>query len=102
MIAGLRQLISRAHMRDLQVIGATITPYEGAAYYSPEGEAIRQEINRWIRSTRELDGVIDFDALMRDPAKPTQIKDGFTMDHLHGNDAGYAAMAAAIDLGLLD
>jgi lysophospholipase L1-like esterase len=102
MIAGLRQLITRAHLRDLKVIGATITPYEGAAYYSPEGEAIRQEVNRWIRSTRELDGVIDFDALMRDPARPTQIKESFTVDHLHGSDAGYAAMAAAIDVGLLD
>jgi lysophospholipase L1-like esterase len=102
LIAGLRQLIVRAHLRDLKVIGATITPYEGAAYYSPDGEAVRQDINRWIRSTREFDGVIDFDALMRDPAKPTQIKEGFTVDHLHGSDAGYAAMAAAIDLGLLD
>jgi lysophospholipase L1-like esterase len=102
MIAGYRQLISRAHASGLKVIGATITPYEGASYYSPDGEAIRQEINRWIRKTRELDGVIDFDALMRDPEKPTQIKPAFTVDHLHGNDAGYAAMAAAVDLGLLD
>ena len=102
MLAGYRQLIFRAHAAGLKVIGATITPYEGASYYAPEGEAIRQEINHWIRKSRELDGVIDFDALMRDPQKPTQIKPAFTADHLHGNDAGYAAMAAAVDLALLD
>lgn len=102
MIAGYRQLIARGHLAGLKVIGATITPYEGAAYYSPEGEAVRQEINRWMRSSREFDGVIDFDLLMRDPDKPTQIKTGFTVDHLHGSDAAYAAMGASVDLGLLN
>ena len=101
MIAGYRQLIARAHARGLKVFGATITPYGGAVYYSEEGEAVRQAINTWIRTGREVDGVIDFDAVMRDPAKPTQIKDGFHFgDHLHGSDAGYAAMAAAVDLKL--
>lgn len=101
MIAGYRQLITRAHARGLKVIAATITPYGGAMYFSEEGEAVRQAINDWIRTSKELDGVIDFDAAIRDPAKPTQIKDGFHAgDHLHGSDAGYAAMAAAIDLKL--
>jgi lysophospholipase L1-like esterase len=101
MIAGYRQLIARAHSKGLKVLGATITPYGGALYYSPEGDAVRQAINSWIRTGHEVDGVIDFDAVMRDPAQPTQIKDGFHMgDHLHGSDAGYAAMAAAIDLSL--
>ncbi len=103
MIAGYRQLIARAHARGLKVIAATITPYGGAAYYSEEGEAVRQAINTWIRTAREVDGVIDFDAVIRDPDKPTQIKEGFhSGDHLHGSDAGYAAMAAAIDLKLFD
>jgi lysophospholipase L1-like esterase len=102
MIAGYRQLITRAHAAGLKVIAATITPYEGAAYYSPQGEAVRQAINQWMRKTHELDGVIDFDARIRDPDKPTQIKADFTQDHLHSNDAGYAAMAAAVDLGLLE
>ena len=101
MIAGYRQLIARAHARGLKVIGATITPYGGAAYYSEEGDAVRQAINTWIRTGKEVDGVIDFDAAIRDPAKPTQIKDGFHAgDHLHGSDAGYSAMSAAIDLKL--
>lgn len=101
MIAGYRQLIARAHARGLKVIAATITPYGGAAYYSEEGDAVRQAINQWIRTSKELDGVLDFDAVIRDPAKPTQIRDGLHAgDHLHGSDAGYAAMAAAIDLKL--
>ncbi len=101
MIAGYRQLIARAHERGLKVIAATITPYEGASYYSQEGEAVRAAINTWIRTSHEADGVIDFDAAMRDPMKPTQIRDGFHAgDHLHGSDAGYRAMTAAIDLAL--
>jgi lysophospholipase L1-like esterase len=100
-IDGYRQLIARAHARGIKVIAATITPYGGAMYYSDEGNAVREAINTWIRSGKEVDGVIDFDAVIRDPAKPTQIKDGFHAgDHLHGSDAGYAAMAAAIDLKL--
>jgi len=103
MIAGYRQLIARAHVKGLKMLGATITPYDGALYYSPEGEAVRQAINTWIRTSHEVDGVIDFDAVMRDPGKLTQIKDGFHMgDHLHGSDAGYVAMAAAINLSLFN
>ncbi len=101
MIAGYQQLIARAHARGIKVLAATITPYEGAIYYSPEGEAIRTAINTWIRTSHEVDGVIDFDTALRDPAKPTQIRDGFHAgDHLHGSDAGYQAMAAIIDLSL--
>jgi lysophospholipase L1-like esterase len=102
MIAGYRQLIARAHARGLKVLAATITPYAGAFYYSEEGETVRQAINTWIRAGHEANGVLDFDAAIRDPSKPTQMKEGFHMgDHLHGSDAGYSAMAAAIDLSLL-
>ncbi len=102
MIAGYRQLIARAHASGIKVIGATITPYGGAAYYSAQGEAVREAINSWIRTAHAFDGVIDFDAVMRDPNKPTWIREDFQRgDHLHGNDAGYAAMAAAVKLSLL-
>ena len=102
LIAGYRQMIARAHAKGLRVIGATITPYGGAMYYSQEGETVRQAVNHWIRTSHELDGLIDFDAVIRDPGDATQMKEGFHMgDHLHGSDAGYAAMAAAIDLSLL-
>jgi lysophospholipase L1-like esterase len=102
MIAGYRQLIARAKAKGLKVLAATITPYGSAFYYSEQGEAVRQAINSWIRSSKEVDGVLDFDAAIRDPARPTQMKNGFhSGDFLHGSDAGYAAMAAAIDLALL-
>ncbi len=101
MIAGYRQLIARARAHGLKVLAATVTPYGGAMYYSEEGEAVRQAINTWIRTGGEVDGVLDFDAVIRDSAKPNQIKDGFHPgDFLHGSDAGYAAMAASVDLAL--
>jgi lysophospholipase L1-like esterase len=101
MIAGYRQLIARAHASGLKVLAATITPYGGAFYYSEEGETVRQAINTWIRSGREVDGVLDFDAVIRDPNTPTRMKEGLhSGDYLHGSDAGYAAMAASVDLSL--
>jgi lysophospholipase L1-like esterase len=102
MIAGYRQLIARARSHGLKVFAATITPYAGSGYYSEEGEAVRQAINTWIRTGKEVDGVIDFDAVIRDPANPKRIKEGFHPgDYLHGTDAAYQAMAAAVDVALL-
>jgi len=102
-IAGYKQLIARAHQHGVKIYGATITPYEGAGTYSPEGEAVRQAVNAWIRTGGGFDGVLDFDAAIRDPAHPGQIKDGFHMgDHLHGSDAGYKAIADSIDLSLFE
>lgn len=103
LIAGYRQLIARARAHGLKVLAATITPYGGAAYYAEEGEAVRQAVNEWIRNGKEVDGVLDFDAAIRDPSQPNRMKDGFhSGDHLHGSDAGYAAMAESIDLSLFD
>ena len=101
MIAGYRQLIARAHAAGLKIYAATIAPYEGAMYYSAEGEAARYAVNSWIRSGKELDGVLDFDAVLRDSAKPAQMKEGLhSGDFLHGSDAGYRALADSIDLAL--
>jgi lysophospholipase L1-like esterase len=100
-IAGYRQLIARAHGHGLKIIGGTILPYGGAAYFSPAGEVERQKINAWIRTAHEFDGVIDFDAAMRDPTKPERMKaDLQSGDWLHPNDAGYRAMGDAVDLAL--
>ena len=102
-IAGYRQMIARAHARGVRIYGATLTPFEGAGapYFSAEGEAKRQAVNQWIRTSREFDAVIDFDAVVRDPAHPTRIAAAFDSgDHLHPNDAGYTAMAKSIDLRL--
>ena len=103
-IAGLQQIVARAHEHDMKVLGATLTPYEGtifAGYYTPEGEAKRQAVNRWIRESGAFDGVIDFDKVVRDPEHPAQVLPRYDFgDHLHPNDAGYAAMANSIDLSL--
>lgn len=101
-IAGLTQIVERSHEHGLRVLGGTIAPYEGAAYYTPAGEAKRQAVNQWIRSGGTFDGVADFDAAVRDPDHPTRLKAAFDSgDHLHLNDAGYKAMGDAIDLSLL-
>ena len=101
LIAAQQQLIERAHAHGLIIYGATLTPFEGAAYFSPEGEAKRQAINNWIRTGNAYDGVIDFDAATRDPASPGKFLPLYDSgDHLHPNDAGYEAMGKAIDLKL--
>jgi lysophospholipase L1-like esterase len=104
LIAAYRELISRAHARGIKIIGATITPFEGVdlpGYYSESKEATRQSINKWIRTSGAFDGVIDFDAVVRDPDHPTRLLPRFASeDNLHPNDAGYQAMADAIDLTL--
>jgi lysophospholipase L1-like esterase len=101
LIAGYKQLIQRAHTRGLKIYGATLTPYEGAAYFTQEGEAKRQTVNQWIRTSGAFDGVIDFEAATRDPNAPTKFKAEYDSgDHLHPNDAGYKAMGAAVDLAL--
>jgi lysophospholipase L1-like esterase len=103
-IVGLRQLIERARAQHLRVHGATITPVGSSTvpgFFTPENEAKRQAVNAWIRTSGEFDGVIDFDAVIRDPGQPTRMRPDFSsIDGIHPNDAGYAAMANAIDLSL--
>ena len=98
---GLRQIITRAHAHGIRVFGATMTPYQGSTYYSQEGEAERQEVNHWIRTSGAFDGVIDFDAAVRDPEHPQRFLPAYDSgDHLHPNDKGYKAMADAVSLSL--
>jgi lysophospholipase L1-like esterase len=101
LIGGLRQMIERAHSQGIKVIGCTLLPYEGAAYYSEKGEVIRQVVNQWIRTGGAFDAVVDFDAATRNPDAPKQIRADFDSgDHLHPNDAGYKAMADSIDISI--
>lgn len=109
LIRGYRQIVARAHKKNVRVIGTTIPPFEHAiwpapffdGFYSVENEKTRQEINRWIRSSGEFDGVIDFDKAVRDPNHPAQLLPAYDSgDHLHVNDAGNVAQANAISLGL--
>jgi lysophospholipase L1-like esterase len=98
-IEAYRQLIARAHAHRVSIIAATITPFEGSHYYDLHGEQLRQEVNRWIRTGGAFDGVVDFDAVLRDPTHPTQVLSTLHRgDHLHPNDAGYTAMGDAVDL----
>jgi lysophospholipase L1-like esterase len=102
LITGYQQLIDRAHQHGIRVFGGTLTPYEGADYYSDDGEATRQEVNRWIRASAGFDGVVDFDAAVRDPSHPTKFLAQYDSgDHLHPSAAGFKAMADAVDLSLL-
>ena len=102
LIMGLQQIIERAHQHGIRVFGATLTPYEGADYYSEDGEATRQAVNQWIRTSGAFDGVFDFDAAVRDPSHPGQFREGYhSGDHLHPSAIGYKAMANAIDLAML-
>ena len=101
LIAGLNQLATRAHTHGIKVYGATLTPYIGAKYSSPAGEAMRQAVNQWIRTTNQLDGVIDFDKATQDATNPAVFSPAADSgDHLHPKDAGYKSMADSIDLNL--
>jgi lysophospholipase L1-like esterase len=103
LIAGHRQLIARARSKGLKIYASTLLPYEGTTfpgYFTAEGEAIRKEFNAWLRTSKEYDGIVDFDALLRDPAQPGRMRPALDSgDHLHPNDAGYKAMADALNLG---
>jgi lysophospholipase L1-like esterase len=102
-ITGLHQLTLRARARNLRVYGATITPNGSSTVpgaFTPENEAKRQAVNRWIRTSGAFDGVLDFDAAIRDPADPTRMLPALDADGIHPNDAGHAAMANAINLSI--
>ena len=101
LVAAHQQIIDRVHTRGLKIFGATVTPFDGAAYFAPEGEAKRQALNMWIRTSKAYDGVVDFDAATRDPRHPSKARPEFDPgDHLHMTPAGYEAMGNAVDLSL--
>ncbi len=108
-IAGYKQIIERAHDHGLRFVAATLTPFidtfkgtPQSGYYTPEKEKIRQQVNAWLRANKVADGLIDFDKVLEDPAKPGYVLAAYDCgDHLHPNDAGYQAMAKAVDLKVL-
>ena len=104
MIAGLKQMIERAHEKGLKIYGATLTPFEGTVfkgYFTAEKETRRKAVNEWIRTSKAFDGVIDFEKAVRDPEHPDRMLAAYDGgDHLHPGDAGYKAMGEAIDLSL--
>jgi lysophospholipase L1-like esterase len=111
LIQGHRQLIQRAHAKGLKILGCTLTPVKGFfvpgtpfAVFTDERESKRQQLNTWIRTSGEYDGVIDFDRVLADPSSSPPASKILALydsgDHAHPNDAGYAALANAIDLSL--
>jgi len=108
-IQGLRQFAEMARAHNVRIMAGTIPPNERAlegtpleGHHSPAKDKVRQAVNRWIREGGAFDAVVDFDALLRDPANPSRLKASMDSgDHLHPGDAGYRAMAAAVDLEAL-
>ncbi len=104
LIAGLTQLATRAHERGIKIFGGTLTPFEGAraqGYFTPEKEVKRKAFNDWIRTSKALDGFIDFDKAVQDPQHPDRMMAAYDSgDHLHPNDAGYKKMGESIPLSL--
>jgi lysophospholipase L1-like esterase len=104
LIAVDQQIIQACHAAGLKIYGGTLTPFGGSNaiyggdYGTPAGEAERQKLNQWIRTSHAFDGVIDFDKAVRDPADPTKLLAAFAGDPLHPNDAGYQAMGNAVNL----
>lgn len=108
-VDGYRQLIERAQVRGIRVVGGTLAPFEGAlegspikGYYTVEKDQVRQEVNAWIRTSGAFDAVADFDAVLRDPRHPARLLRSFDCgDGLHPNDAGNAAMARVLTPAML-
>ncbi|MFG2329381.1 SGNH/GDSL hydrolase family protein [Streptomyces sp. NPDC048604] len=101
LIAGHRALIRQAHAKGIKVVGATLTPIKGSFYDDAQkvNEAKRDAFNAWVRTSGAYDAVVDFDRVVRDPQDPDRILPAYdSKDHIHPNDAGYRAMAAALDL----
>jgi lysophospholipase L1-like esterase len=111
-LSGYRQLIARAHKSGVRIIGTTIPPFEGSTFigsglnltlYTPEREKTRQAVNEWVLHSGKFDGVVDFDAVTRDPARPTQLLPAYAAgDHLHVKDEGNVAQGEAIPLTLFE
>ncbi|WP_344577248.1 SGNH/GDSL hydrolase family protein [Nonomuraea roseoviolacea] len=103
LIDGHRRLVQAAHARGVKVVGATVMPMKNAALaYSPAAEAVREEVNAWIRTGGVYDHVLDFDAVVREPGDPDALRADYDSgDGIHLNDAGYRAIAEAVDLAAL-
>ena len=102
LITGYQKLIAAAHSAGLRIFGATLLPFKGANYWTAQGERVREAVNHWILTSGAFDGVINFAAAVADPTNPLRLNPAYDSgDHLHPNDAGYRAMAAAVSIPAL-
>jgi len=103
LIGGYREIVDRAHAAGKCVVGATVGPFKGWSEWDPAAEAVRQEVNQFIRNSGEFDAVTDFDRILRSPYDQERILPFFDGgDHLHPNDKGMQAMADAVGIDSLD
>ncbi|PPA69059.1 SGNH/GDSL hydrolase family protein [Jeotgalibacillus proteolyticus] len=103
LINKMEEVIQAAHDKGIAIYGGTLMPFKGSSKYSDEKEKIRVEVNEWIRTSGEFDGVIDFDEALRDPDNPERFHPDFDAgDHLHPNDKGYEKMAETVDLTMFE
>ncbi|MEV7085217.1 SGNH/GDSL hydrolase family protein [Streptomyces sp. NPDC093085] len=98
LIAAYRDIIARSHAAGLCAVGATVLPYQGWPEWKESGEAVRQEVNAFVRESGEFDAFVDLDAAIADPAAPAKMLPAYDSgDHLHPNDAGMERMAGTVD-----
>jgi lysophospholipase L1-like esterase len=95
-----KTMIADGHKNGMKVYGATLTPFKGHSYYSVAHEQVRQDVNKWIRTPNNFDGIVDFDKVVQDPNTPEQFLAKYKNDGLHPNIEGYKAMGESIDLTL--
>lgn len=99
LIAGHRKLIRAAKGEGVRVVGATLLPLGGSDHYGERAAKVSDEFNEWVRNSGEYDSYVDFDRALADPGEPERLAPEYDSgDHLHPNDAGYRAMARAVDL----
>ena len=97
LIAAYRQMIVKAHAKNLRIYGGTILPFNGNSYYNQYSESCRNTVNQWIRTKGNFDGCIDFDKVMRNPLDTTRLVSTYQNDGLHPDAAGYKTMGESID-----
>jgi lysophospholipase L1-like esterase len=102
LIAAYEQVIDRAHAKGIKVIGATLLPIQNSRKDTPDNEATRQAVNRWIREARRFDAVLDFERVVQDPQNPLRIRQDLTSDYVHPNTQGYRLMAESVPLELFE
>jgi lysophospholipase L1-like esterase len=100
LIAAYKQMIAKAHAKNMRIYGGTIMPFNGHSYYNEHSELCRTIVNQWIRVKGNYDGCIDFDKIMRNPQDTTRVVSSYQNDGLHPDAAGHKKMGESVDLNL--